>query len=1177
MADAPEPQQDEKRQRPTHWGHPVDEGQREVRARRHRRRRIAVLVLVLVAAAGTGAYFYLTSDEVVEQIAERYLEDLLGTPVEISRATFSLSGGLVLEHLRVAPPPPFTEVMLSAAEVRLRLSPLSLLRLAPEVSEILVERPVINLVLWDEKTWNFQVLAKARPPEVSPRAKPVVALSDGTLRVCRKVGGVAVYEHTMKVDGLLLPSESDPHKFRFQTDVESPTVHLAVASGELDSRTGHLAFEGQASNVALTEELRDSLPVEVQRVWRRLDPTGSVNLKILFDEKQGLRLAMELTGVNLSFLHGDVRHEFENLTGRCTFPPFAPTSLTLKGVQGLMNGWPVTLDGEVSGFDRAALAMNLTVAAKQVDFETSRPLLAGLAPLMETIYRTYDPKGPADVDLTIRRGPEKDDRLLVSGALYCRGMEMTYRLFPYPLKGLRGTVRFSPDGYRTEDLEGYHGQAKVAIEGTAVNPGPLGESRVKVQGRGVPLDEDLRKALRESHRAVYDQYGPSGLADIDVEVYRAPREGAPIETTVHLNLLDCDLRYQSFPYRLSHAAGQVVISRGKTEIVGVEGRHGEAVVRLAGEMTYPEGGETIIDLKVAGENVALDEDLDQALPERERAILRVFHLSGLADIAGTVRRNAETDGQLDYDLAIRLKGARMVYEPFPFLAEEVRGDLVLKRGSCEIRSLVGTNSGASIRAEGSIDQRPDDYALDLRLTGKDVPLSESLRGALGPEMRTVWSHLSPRGQVDIDAHLTKALGPGEKLRHDVLVTMRDAQMTLDVFPYPLQHVTGQMRFEGGKVDLKGIRARSGLTEFLLEGGIAYHEAGPELVLTVQTKGLRFEGPLRDALPGPLKGAFDVLQPTGRMDLDLRRLVYRPAGAGAAEAEWEGSAVLDEVGLEPGLKVSGLVGTAQMKGRWSGGKLRVEGSTWIQQGKVAGKDVTNARLSFEKAEDSNVATLRNFEGEFYGGRVEGFATIGLDRGGRYAFTLAATDVDFERLLRDGFRLEHNIEAGRMRGTIGLRAGGPGGGAVEASGYVYVTEANLYQTPLIVRVLNVLRFAPADRTAFQKARVLYFLRGKRLILGDVRLEGRALNLYGAGTMEADGRLDMVFLTGTKADNPLIPAFEELMEGIRKEIVVVLVTGTLAEPEVQMRTLSTVTAPIREVVGLVREQRERQGQEP
>jgi len=1130
------------------------------------------VVLAVAAVVAASAYYYLTSDERVEQFAESYLENLLGTRVSIRHASFSVGEGLVLEDLVVSPPAPFKEAMLSAPRVDLKIDPMSLWRLAPGVTEIVFHRPTINLVLWDEQVWNFQSLVRARPPEsAAPRVRPVVSLDKGTLRIVRKIAGKTDYEHGMQVSGLLLPSEGDPDTFRFQTDVRSQEVHLAVASGVLDTRAAKLRFEGHASNVVLSRELYRSLPAEVRRIWDRFEPTGSVNVKVLFDEKNLFHLEAELTGVDFAYEYGGLTLTFENLTGRCGF---SAASLRLTNVQGLMNGWPVGLDGLVEDFDRERLSMDLSVTAEHVDIEKCKPLLVGVAPHTEVVYYAYSPKGEADVNLRVYRGRDQGAPLEVSGDFFCRSMEMTYRLFPYRVERLRGKVHFSPQGYKTEGVEGYHGGARVRLVGWAKDPGPMCESRVWIYGRGVWLDDDLRSALAESQRDVYDLYAPRGVVDMDVEVYRPPVKDARRQVVVDMTLLGCDFLYKNFPYQLTNATGKVVIAPGGTEIVDVRGRHGQAVVVLSGDLVSQEDGPPILHLTVAGEDVALDEDLERALPERERSILKVFHLSGLADVEGTVTRGPETQDRLDYDLAIRLKNARMIYEPFPFLAEEVTGELKLKRGACRIESLTGFNSGARVEATGWIEQWPDDYAMDLVLSGTDVALGESLRGALGPEMRSVWSHLRPRGRVDVEAHLTKALGPDEDLKHHVWVTMRDAQATLDIFPYPLEHVTGQMEFEGGEVRLHGIGARSGLTEFILGGRIAYDEQGPTLDLSVETRGLRLEGPLNDALPEPLKKAFAIIKPTGRMDLNLSRLSFRRTDEGQARAEWYGTAVLDEVGLDPGIRVSGLVGTAEMMGRWTDGKVALQGEMRIQQGKVADKDVVDTRLRIEKPEQDNAVSIKSLEGGFYGGRVEGFASIGLGPGRAYAFNLSAADVDFERLLREGFRLEHNITGGLLRGTLGLRARGPDAQTVEASGYVDVTEAKLYELPLVVRLINVLRLAPPDRTAFQKARVLYFLKGKRLILGDVRLEGRAMNLYGAGTMDPDGRLNMTFMTGTKDDDPLIPALSELAEGIRKQIVVVLVTGTLAEPQVEMRTLSAVTAPLRELVALVREHRGRQG---
>ncbi len=1162
MAETPPPT--DRPSRPAHWAHPVDESGRRRRARRARRWRVLVLAGVLLVGALFGLYTYLTSDERVEKFAETYLENLLGTRVSLGRASFSLTEGLVLEDLVVLAPPPFREPILTAETVHLRVDPVSLLRAAPAVTEIAVQRPRITLVLWNEETWNFQSLIRSRPAEArAPRLRPVVALEGGTLRIVRKTGGQTVYEHRMQVSGLLLPSEADRHTFRFQTDLRSPEVHLSVASGLLDARTGRLQLEGHASNVQLTEPLYRSLPKEVQAVWDRFNPTGTVNAKLLFDEQEGFRLAAELTGVSFSYTYQGQVHRFANLTGRCTF---APGRLDLAGVQGLVNGWPVRLDGRVWGFGGPRLGLDLAVVAEEVDLAKSRPLLVSLAPHVEALYRAYAPEGRADLRLRLRREARPEAALRVSGDLVCRGMTMTYRLFPYRVKNLEGTVHFSPDGYTTEGVVGRHGEAVVRLQGRALRPGPNVQADVTVTAENVALDEDLRAALPERQRRIYDLYAPTGRADLQAHIVQPGTGGRRRDVTVHIRLRDAGFTYAHFPYPLEGATGEVVIAPDRAEILGVEGRHGRAVIRLAGRL---EGGldrEAALTLQVTGRDVALDEDLRAALPERQRRTLEAFHLSGLADFEGTVTRGPRTDGRLDYDLAIRLRGARMIYEGFPLLAEQVTGEVRLRPDACRIDALTGFNRGARIEATGWIEQRPDDYAMDLVVTGTDVVLDESLRGALGPAVRSAWSHLAPRGRVDVRAHLEKAFGPKAPIKHHVWVTMKGAQARLDVFPYPLEHVTGQMEFAGEEVWLHEVSARSGLARLTLGGRIGYANGGPSLDLRIRAEGLRFEGPLREALPAPLARAFDRLRPTGRIDLDLARLRYRVGPDGRGRADWYGTAVLDEVGVEPGLPIRGAVGTAEMLGRWEPGRLRFEGEVRLQQAKVAGKEVHDLRLRFRKPPEADAVALERLEGRFYGGRLEGTGTVGLaDRTG-YALRVAVAEVDLERLLREGFRLAHNIQGGRLRGTLGLRAVP---GRTEASGFLEVHDARLYELPLVVRLINVFRLASGERTAFREARVLYFLKDRRLYLGDIRLRGQALALYGAGVMEPDGRLHLTFLTGQPDENPLLPALSELAEGLRKQLVLVLVTGTLAEPVVEFRTLSAITDPLREVLRLLREE--------
>ena len=1028
-------------------------------------------------------------------------------------------------------------------------------------------------MLWNEETWNFQAMAPARPAGGGVvTQRPVVVLKDGTLRIERQVAGVTVYEHQMQVSGLLAPDETNPDAFRFQTDLQSSGVHLTVASGLIDARTGALSFEGHASaDIGPKQDLYEALPFEARRVWDRFEPTGSVNLTLLFDEKQGFRLIADLMNLNFSAAYKTQMYKFEHLTGRCAF---SQAGLVLTGIQGTVNDTPVRLDGQVSGFDAEKLGLDLSAQADHVDFEKNRDAFEALAPGVGELYHWYAPKGQMDVALKIRRAPGKDALIQAGGIGYCRDIEFTYLAFPYRIDRLHGTVQFDNDGFKTSDLEGVHGQAAVQIEGWAKNPGtPAVESFVRVRGHNVPLDEDLRAALGPKERKIYDQFAPSGTADAVVEAYQAPAVNAKTEITVRLDLQDCRVKYEGFPYQLSQTTGHLNILPHKTEIVDIRGRHGPATLSLTGEVVW--GGADApadVTLKIDGRDVPIDEDLEAALQPRQREVMKVYHLSGLADVTGTVISNEKTGHEADYDLAIDLKNARMVYEAFPYAAEQMTGRLHLERGTCRIDSITGYHGEARIEASGWIDQREDDYAMDITLRGKDLTMDEALRGALPASVRAAWSHVAPKGIVDIDARLQKALGPQEPVTHRVKVVMHDAQACLDFFPYPLEHLTGLLDFQGTGVRLTGVKASGGSTEFGLDGTVTYGPLGPEIDLAIKSKGLRLEGPVRDALPAPLKRAFDLLHPTGRADLALDRLTYKPTGPKTAEATWSGSALLDEVGLDLGIKATGLVGTAEMQGRWTDESVEIHNKVHIQQGKVADKVLSDTHLAIDKAADSSDLLIRDVEGAFYGGRVEGSASVRLEPSVRYALSLAVSDVDLEKILREGFRIEQDVSGGRVKATLALRAEAPEGTDLEASGYVDISDARLYELPMAVRVFNAMRLAAADRTAFQSARILYFIRGKRIFLGDIRLQGPALGLYGAGVIEPDGQLNLTFLLGSKDSDPLIPALSQLMEGVRKELVVVQVTGTLTEPKVEVQTLSGVTAPLRELLTQIQAQRGR-----
>jgi len=188
---------------------------------------------------------------------------------------------------------------------------------------------------------------------------------------------------------------------------------------------------------------------------------------------------------------------------------------------------------------------------------------------------------------------------------------------------------------------------------------------------------------------------------------------------------------------------------------------------------------------------------------------------------------------------------------------------------------------------------------------------------------------------------------------------------------------------------------------------------------------------------------------------------------------------------------------------------------------------------------------------------------LGRGGRYELAVRVRDVDFQRFLVHGMGLEAPVEGGVLGGDLVIRSLRPDGGDVLAHGVLRVTGAKLYHLPLVVQVINALSLQPG-KTRFEEAEVRFAVDRGTYLFESIELRGGVLSLHGAGRMDSDGRVNLVFKTsGAVAGGGMLAALKQLAAGVQHELGLVEVTGTLREPVVEQKSLTTLGAPLRELV--------------
>ncbi|MBN2584835.1 MAG: hypothetical protein JXL80_17355 [Planctomycetes bacterium] len=1184
------------------WHRLLDRATLRLRATRRRRRQVRLVATLVLVVTLVSAYLYFTSDNKVESLSEDYLSSLFHAKVEIHQARFSFFRGIELDTPRVCVGNDSTPIF-EAETVHLTHDPLALLIGRLKVRQIEAVRPVINLVRRDEH-WNFEPMfpdSRSEQPTVAVQA-PVVYVDGGKLSVSQYESADLVHEHKLELSGIIQPSTMYRGLFQFfASDLTTAGIHGNITGGMIDVPNRQVSFEGRAADVQLDESLAQTLPPEAAALWRRFQPKGSVSVKVTFDGRQdigigsGFRVQVGLNGVSLAYEHEDRRYELTEMTGQCDI---SQDKLHLTSIHGTVSSQPLkpsssqtpgssdsatpppsetaaaavtlafSLDGDISGIGDQRMGHDLTVSIDDMDLSRLGVVAPTLSRALAYFYRDFSPTGRADLRrLRVTRPAGSDARPGISGLLVLRDAGCTFRRFPYPIEQISGNVRFDRDTVTFDGLTGRQGSAQFEIlEGSVTRPGADAGIHVKLLARGLPLDDRLKSALADrgpQYVEFYESLAPRGRIDLVTDIVRPEGPDQPFDIYNTLQLQGSEICYSGFPYRLTDSRGTIVIHGPMTEIRDVVGRHGSAEITVNGKVLTSGNQGPHIDLAIDGRNVALDDDLAAALPEDQQGTYRSFHPSGLAQMHVTVRRNAETEWRLEHRADIMLDGANIIFDDFPYPVAEITGRMKLSPGLFLIENLSGRNAEAAIAATGNVRVTPEAFSMDMTFSGNNVLLDRNLRGALALEAQRMWNDLQPSGRVDVVCHLTRGPETGDRFRTKLSLVARDLSMAYRHFPYPVRHAQGRMEFDGSRVTIdrlvsvdKGARLELGGTIDLPDDGSVRSD------LKVRAAGLEMDNRLRKAVPKAFASAMNALAIQGQLNVNLERLIYNVDTEGRVEAQWQGSAVVDEARLNLGMSADRVVAYIELNGALKDERLSLDGRVTMPHGRLDGKEITNLRATLRQQAGSLRVVVDGLEGDFYGGRFDGGGQMVLGHNGSYELGVMVRDVDFQRFVTDGMGLDAPVEGGTLAGDLVIQSLRPDGAEILAHGLVRVTGAKLYRLPVVIQILNVLSLQPG-KTRFEEAEVRFAVDRGTYLFESIYLKGGALSLHGAGRMERDGRLNLVFKTATGEGGGMLAALKQLAAGIQHELLLVEVTGTMREPVVEQKSLTTLGAPLRELL--------------
>ena len=683
--------------------------------------------------------------------------------------------------------------------------------------------------------------------------------------------------------------------------------------------------------------------------------------------------------------------------------------------------------------------------------------------------------------------------------------------------------------------------------------------------------ENLLRALPASIQQEWNKFSPRGLVNMKLHLGYNGKTWTP---DIAVECLNVSLTCPKYRYRLHQSKGLLRWKNDQLDMDLTALASGQ-MVRLNGRIHHPgPQGFGTIDFR-SEDPIPINKALYEALDEKARKIVRSLHPSGSFMFRLQRQRNGPSDNWHQH-LILNLERCSVQYEKFAYPLDNVRGILDMRDGEWTFRDLKGQNDSGRVTGDGSWRKTSLGGVLKLQFQCSNIPLEDELRDSLSSTRRKLWYDLRPRGTLDhVSVRIVRHTGQSASVQVtvDKLPPAQDvAERTISIrpvwFPYRLDELTGQMDYHDGSIKLHNIRARHGAVRIATHGLCRLNNSGPwQCQLTELTVDrLALDREFVTALPSRLRDAVVALNPQGLVA--VRGKLNFHGGAGAPlESQWDLRVDMAGSQIQRGVQLEHLFGGVRFVGGHDGHQFHTQGEFDIDSLMYHGVHFTqvqgpfsidNARLLLgswsqhtQPGQLPRHLTAQVFGGTLYGDghfpieTNEGHNSSRQDK--RPAFEINASFADGDLAQIGLLNAVHGKAiTGKALARLRLRGTGTGLHTLRGSGTIRLRDADIYELPLMVSLLNIVSIRPPDRTAFTTSDVLFRINGEHIYFDPIEFHGDVLSLKGNGHMNFAGDLDVKFYTKVGRESLNIPVFRPLLREARPKFMEIHVTGPVDNPK-------------------------------
>jgi hypothetical protein len=233
--------------------------------------------------------------------------------------------------------------------------------------------------------------------------------------------------------------------------------------------------------------------------------------------------------------------------------------------------------------------------------------------------------------------------------------------------------------------------------------------------------------------------------------------------------------------------------------------------------------------------------------------------------------------------------------------------------------------------------------------------------------------------------------------------------------------------------------------------------------------------------------------------------------------WDAELKLFGASLNTGVEWEDAFGSIACRGRYEGTHVgAIRGNVWLDRAIVSRMPLTAAKCQVKAdAQQPDPArsgqylptTLQflNVTGNLFNGTLGGQARVVLTDPTRYEVWLTATDAQLEEVARH-YKLGSDADLKGIAQAQLLLFNKPdpktGQLVVEGSGKIDVPTGRMYNLPILLELVKVLKLQTPDKTAFEQAHAVFRIHGDRIKVDQLDLIGKAICVGGSGELDFTG---------------------------------------------------------------------------